>query len=78
MQNQIQNEPKFEIGDKVRVIVYTEDNLWSSCHDKGAEGKIVRIQFPNKNQEHIAYDVLVGTLGQWHPDYELELVEGYA
>jgi len=66
--------PKFNIGDKVRIIVDSEDSfLWASF-DKGSEGVITRVDLDNDSTYSYDISCLDYTYCQWYKQNELELI----
>ena len=68
MQNQL-----FNIGDKVRIIVDSEDSFLCASFDKGSEGVITRVE---DNAGACSYDIscLECDYKQWYKQEELELI----
>jgi hypothetical protein len=66
--------PAFEVGQEVRIMVDKYESHWSSSHEQFRIGEIEEIKDTGNDDFAFAYQVKIGTLGQWHPFNEIQLV----
>jgi hypothetical protein len=66
--------PAFEVGQEVRVMVDKYESHWSSSHEQFSTGEIEEIKDTENDDFVFAYLVKIGTLEQWHPFNEIQLV----
>jgi hypothetical protein len=66
--------PAFEVGQEVRIMVDNYESYWCSSHEEFSTGQIEEIKDTENDDFIFAYLVKIGTLGQWHPFNEIQLV----
>ena len=64
----------FNIGDKVRIIVDSEDSVLCASFDKGSEGVITKVDLDNDGTYSYDISCLEYDYCQWYVQDELELI----